>query len=122
VFLIGRVSNRSESLLAEEHARSVAGVWSVINYLKVGVGSDAGSYQDTRLRQEVEKRVLRDQNVLGLNVRVIVHEGEVYLLGRVNGENERQQALNVALETEGVVAVRNHLKAGRPRNLNSEES
>ncbi|MCR9144013.1 MAG: BON domain-containing protein [bacterium] len=119
VFLVGRVPNREQRLLAEKHARSVTDVWSVINHLKVGVGSADGEYSDQSLRDSIQKRILRDQNVLGLNVQVLVHEGEAYLLGRVKSENERQQAVSVARETEGVLKVRNYLKAGRARNLDT---
>jgi osmotically-inducible protein OsmY len=120
VFLIGRVVDRSARLKAEDYARSVAGVWSVINHLKVGVPADKKSYSaDLKLRQNVESRILRDQNVLGFNIQVLVHESEIYLLGRVKNDNERQQAVNVARETAGVRGVHNYLKAGR---LQKEES
>ena len=72
---------------------------------------------DQKLRQAIEERILRDQSVLGLNVQVIVYEGEVYLLGRVASDNERQQAVGVAKETEGVVRVLNYLKAGKTRRI-----
>lgn len=117
VFLIGRVPNQEQRLAAEGHARNIAGVWSVINDLKVGVSSGRNQYPDIQLRQAVERRILRDQNVLGLNIRVLAHEGEVYLLGRVGSESERQQALSVTRETEGVLRVHNYLKAGKTRSF-----
>lgn len=117
VFLIGRVPNQEQRLRAEGHARKVAGVWSVINDLKVGAPGQRSQYPDIQLRQAVERRILRDQNVLGLNIRVLTHEGEVYLLGRVTSESERQQALSVTRETEGVLRVHNYLKAGQTRSF-----
>lgn len=113
VFLIGRVASRAESRAAEQSARSIAGVWSVQNYLKIGEAVEERSYADLQLRQAIEARLFRDRQVLGLNIRVLVHEAEVYLLGRVASNNERQQARNVVLETEGVQLVQNHLKAGQ---------
>lgn len=117
VFLIGRVGSREESLRAEGHARAIDGVWSVINLLKIGVAHSSPTSGDQKLRQAIEERILRDQSVLGLNVQVIVYEGEVYLLGRVASDNERQQAVGVAKETEGVVRVLNYLKAGKTRRI-----
>lgn len=112
VFLIGRVASRVESRAAEQSARSIAGVWSVQNYLKIGAAVEERTYADLQLRQAIEARLFRDRQVLGLNIRVLVHEAEVFLLGRVASNNERQQARNVVLETEGVRLIQNHLKAG----------
>ncbi len=112
VLLIGRVDSRAESRAAEQSARSIAGVWSVQNYLKIGEAVEERTYADIQLRQAIAARLFRDGQVLGLNIRVLVHEAEVYLLGRVASNNERQQARNVVLETEGVQLIQNHLKAG----------
>ena len=121
VLLIGRVGSRQESLLAEEHARNVDGVWSVLNHLKVGVappGRDGPT--DQELKQLVESRLQQDRTLPGFNVRVISHEGEVFLLGRVATNNERLQALGVARETPGVRDIHNYLKAGRVQRLTGE--
>ena len=115
VFLLGRVSNREEAGRAENHARSLGEVWSVMNYLKVGSRSDSTYGADQQLRQGIENQLFREMGIKVLNVRVLTHEGEVFLLGRVDDEVSRQQVLGVVRETDGVLAIRNHLKAGLPQ-------
>ncbi len=112
VFLLGRVSSKEERLKAERHARSIDGVWSVMNHLRVGVKTESTTYADIQLRQKIEARLLRDQDILALNLRVFTNEGEAYLLGRVRNDQERRQAVAVARETEGVREVFNYIKAG----------
>ncbi|MCB1317209.1 MAG: BON domain-containing protein [Leptospiraceae bacterium] len=113
VYLIGRVETRAASLQAELYARDTEGVWSVINDIDVGAFNGDLSVPDDSIQKALEARILRDPDLPSLNIDVIVHEGKVFLIGRVRSERERSIAETLAGEMEGVRQVTNYLKAGQ---------
>jgi len=119
VYLVGRAPGEESRRQAEEAARSVPGVWSVINHLRIGARSRSTAREDAELRRNVESALSDDPDVPGLAIQILVYEREVYLIGRVPAGLQRSRALRLVRETRGVRRIHNYLKAGRVRQQES---
>lgn len=112
VFLIGNVPDRNTRIRAEEHARSIENVWSVINYLRVGPENQNNPESDLAIKAGLVKELSLLGEVPFVIIAIHVHNAEVYLIGRVNSEKDRQALMNTAYSQEGIRDVHEHLKLG----------
>ena len=67
---------------------------------------------DATITTKIKSKLVVDPDVNPFNISVETEEGTVYLTGRVNDESEKAQAERLALETDGVVRVVNHIQVG----------
>lgn len=116
VFLIGHVPNRATRRRAEKYARSIDGVWSVINYLRVGPETNPKQESDLILQTKLIKGISLLGEVPFVVLAVHVHDSEAYLIGRVKSEADRQALINTMYQQEGIVDVHEHLKLGSRLN------
>ncbi len=116
VHLKGEVDSAARKEMATELARSVDGVKSVRNDLKVTGGQPGmlDRMQDTAgdaaLTARVKTRLLASNNTSGLAINVSTDDDVVILEGEVDSETERELAELIAANTPGVADVRNQLK------------
>jgi osmotically-inducible protein OsmY len=121
--LSGHVSNDIEKSLAEEIAKSLEGITSVENKIVVGA-PDAGTMQaraehagdsfkqqvaDATLTAKVKTRLVVDDHIAGLKIDVDSHNGAVTLNGTVPTDTERDLAVKITENTDGVASVDNRL-------------
>lgn len=115
VHLKGEVETEARKEMATELARSVDGVKSVRNDLKVTGGQPSmfDRMQDTAgdaaLTAKVKTRLLASSNTSGLAINVSTDDDVVILEGEVDSETERELAELIAANTPGVADVRNEL-------------
>jgi osmotically-inducible protein OsmY len=79
--------------------------------LTAACGKTVGeTIDDTTITTRVKTAMLNDPDVGGLRIDVDTYKGVVTLSGRVHSESERQQALQLARRTGGVVEVKDSLQ------------
>jgi osmotically-inducible protein OsmY len=77
----------------------------------VGCGKTVGqAIDDTTITTRVKTAMLNDPNVGGLRVDVDTFKGVVTLSGRVKSPAERDQAIGIARNVDGVVEVKDALQ------------
>jgi hypothetical protein len=78
---------------------------------KVAVGADKAEHAMTNasLTAKIKSKMALDDHVSASSIDVDSEEGVVTLSGRVKSESEKQRALQLARETEGVKRVINRL-------------
>lgn len=114
VFLIGRVSNYQEHLKAELHARSVNNVWSVINFLRVGplpADSKLNQY-DTSIQNDLLATMAKEGELPFINLTAHSFESEIFLIGRVSNQVDRQKLIELGENIPHVLKVHSFIKAG----------
>ena len=116
VHLKGEVDTEARKEMATELAKSVDGVKSVRNDIKV-TGGEPGALErmqdtagDATLTAKVKTRLLASSNTSGLAINVSTSDDVVKLEGEVDTETERELAELIAANTSGVANVRNELK------------
>ena len=112
VQLNGFVDSQAQVKRAGEVARSVSGVASVENNLRVSDGGDrmAGEYIDDKTLQVRVKAALADDPVVkSMKVDVEVNRGEVSLGGFVDSAAARDAAISSASRVAGVTKVFNNM-------------
>lgn len=107
VTLRGSVNQLDAKRIAEEDARSVAGVWHVRNLLKVKPGDPV---PDEETAENVREAIRLDPFVQRRQIDVTVHDGEVRLEGTVGSKFEKKRAESAASAAAGVVAIHNDLR------------
>ncbi len=110
VTLRGEVDNLKARLAAAGDARSVVGVWSVKNQLKVR----SEDISDARIERSAENAIERDPYLNRYDITVSVTDAEVYLYGNVNSTFEKSRADDIASRQTGVARVHNHLVVNAP--------
>ncbi len=121
VRLTGNVESSIERELAEQIARGVTGVKSVVNDIEVVADGQKPpieredstflrSVKDSTITAKVKSNLLWNENTEGLQIDVDTQDGVVNLSGYVNTETERKLALQIAAETSGVSRVEDQLK------------
>jgi hyperosmotically inducible protein len=73
----------------------------------------ADALSDGALTTKIKSKMALDDSVGALNIDVDTVDGHVTLSGRVRTEEERQRAVALARETEGVKGVTDRLEIGR---------
>lgn len=68
---------------------------------------------DTNIKLSIEKSFLDDKNIKILDISAFVYAGHAYLTGEYDTELQKQRAIAIARQTEGVKAVTAYLLAKR---------
>lgn len=105
ILLVGQVANAALVRQATEVVRRDPAVMAVHNHLTAQPTLSAGiRANDSWLAVKVRSRMFTRDNFPSSHVEVIVEEGVVYLMGRVNASTARQAA-QIATEINGVQRV-----------------
>lgn len=112
VQLNGFVDSQAQKDRAGEIARTIRGVQSVDNNLRVSAGDRmTGEYVDDKVLAARVKTALADASTVhSLKIDVEVNRGEVSLGGYVDSEQERDAAVAVTSQVKGVRKVINNLQ------------
>ncbi|MFT2090065.1 BON domain-containing protein [Paraglaciecola sp. 2405UD69-4] len=113
VILTGKVNSSVEKALAEELVAAIDGVYVVDNNLTIGSDEQTStndnrvlnSLQDSKLEAGVKARLLFEPEVSGLDIEVEVENAVVTLSGVSQTGSERDLAVAIAENTEGVSEV-----------------
>ena len=117
VTLTGEVETEIEKELAGQIAKNVDGVKSVKNDIGVNRESDrerqpSAFYQsvtEATLTAKVKSNLLWNEHVSGTDIAVSTENGVVTLEGSVGSEAERDLAVQLTRNTDGVESVRNRI-------------
>jgi osmotically-inducible protein OsmY len=113
ITLRGTVERFSQRRAAEHDARSVAGVYEVINHLKVDLlGADRR--EDDEIRGAALQRLIWDADVPSDSLDVRVQDGWLTLKGDVNYQFESDAAYNDVSRLHGVGGVTNEIRVTNP--------
>lgn len=118
VTLEGEVQTSTDKALAEELVEGIDGVSRVVNNLEVRDEDDddddnggiRSTLNDGRIFTVLKSRLLMSGEVSGRDIEVNVDEGVVTLEGHVNSRSERDLAVEMARNTNGVSDVRDNLR------------
>lgn len=111
VTLSGVVDNLRAKIAAAEDANNTVGVRGVRNYLKV---RPSPSVPDEKVVANIETALRFNTITESYEIDVKADDGVVTLEGTVDSAFERAAAIDVAMRTNGVVAVRNELELRSP--------
>ncbi|HEV8337547.1 MAG TPA: BON domain-containing protein [Candidatus Polarisedimenticolia bacterium] len=120
VTLTGNIDSQEAKNRALEIARDTKGVTSVVDMISVKTAAAEGNapsperslgehIDDAGITLKVKSRLLEDPDVKGLQIDVDTREGVVFLTGKVRSEAEKEKAINLAKQTEGVRDVQANL-------------
>jgi len=120
VTLTGTVDTQAAKNRAEQIASQTNGVVSVIDNLSVSEATAAGptpapttgGFTDAMLTTSVKSKLLADSTVGGMAIDVDTANGVVTLTGKVKSQAERETAIRLAKETDGVKDVVDNLTIG----------
>ena len=111
VLLTGVVQDPTWSTEAEKLAKSVNGVKNVINNIETTGEESLGSVsQDGWITTRIKSSLLFESDVYSLNYTVETSNGNVYLTGVGQDENEINRVVEVARNVSGVKKVVNFVK------------
>ena len=122
VTLEGEVATSTDKALAEELVEGIDGVSRVNNNLEVRDEDDdddddnggvRATLNDGRIFTVLKSRLLMSGDVSGRDIEVEVDEGVVTLSGEVENSSERDLAVEMARNTNGVADVRDNLTVRR---------
>ncbi len=103
--LTGQVPDETTRTRAGEIVKGVPDVRTVFNELSVsGVTSLTSDANDTAITSKVKARLLREERVPGIKVKVVTEAAVVYLMGLVT-KAEADVATEIARTTAGVTKV-----------------
>jgi hyperosmotically inducible protein len=118
VTLTGTVDTAMAKSRAVEIARNTEGVASVTDNIVVSATASAAptmpdaapaGFSDAGITTSLKTRLLADTTVGGLRIDVDTRDGVVTLSGDVKSQAEKEQALKLARETDGVKSVQDKL-------------
>lgn len=105
VLLTGQAPDESVRSRAGEVVKGIPDVRTVFNELTIsGVTSLTSDANDVSITSKVKARMLRDDRVPGIKVKVVTEAGVVYLMGLVT-QAEASAATEIARTTAGVAKV-----------------
>jgi osmotically-inducible protein OsmY len=110
VRLSGAVEKPEAKAEAEKLARETEGVRRVINDITVGERTMGDRMDDTAITASVKAKLTGDPDVAAHNVNVDTKDGVVTLRGTVKSEDAKQEAEELARNTEGVRRVQNMIE------------
>jgi osmotically-inducible protein OsmY len=124
VTLKGTVDSEEQRARALDLARNTEGVRDVVDMIAVRTSDTAAdapnpdrtlgeTIDDAGITMRVKSRLLDDPTVKGLNIDVDTRQGVVYITGSVRSDAEKDQAIKLAREAEGVRDVQADLKIER---------
>lgn len=85
-------------------------------------GAGTTQTDDAALTAKVKAKLLSDDVLNGMNIDVDTQNGVVFLNGVVDSQDQKQKAIELARNTEGVREVEDNLKVGRLEGSSLEES
>jgi hyperosmotically inducible periplasmic protein len=118
VTLSGEVDSPMAKSRAVELARATDGVRGVTDNLTVSAAmsstapandAERATFTDAGLTTSVKTKLLADPSVGGLRIDVDTRDGIVTLTGQLKTQTEKETALRIARETEGVRSVEDKL-------------
>jgi osmotically-inducible protein OsmY len=78
----------------------------MVSGISIGIAGSAGEFvDDSVITTKVKSSFVADSSVSALDISVETTQGVVNLMGIVNNEQERQRAIQIAQETDGVKQV-----------------
>lgn len=105
VLLTGQVPDEVARARAAEVVKGIPDVRTVFNELSIsGVTSLTSDTNDVSITAKVKTRLLRDERVPGIKIKVVTESAVVYLMGLVT-QTEADAAVDVARTTAGVTKV-----------------
>lgn len=105
VLLTGQVPDEDTRNRASEVVKGIPDVRTVFNELSIsGVTSLTSDANDVSITSKVKTRLIRDERVPGIKIKVVTEAGVVYLMGLV-AKAEADAAAEIARTTAGVTKV-----------------
>lgn len=120
VRLSGTVEKPEARAEAERLARNTEGVVAVVNEIEVGRTTVGKRIDDATLTTKVATKIAADTDLNSFNIDVDSNEGVVTLTGRVATQTAKDEAGQIAMNTEGVVSVDNQLEVGHEMATDSD--
>jgi hyperosmotically inducible protein len=112
VRLSGSVEKPEVRAEAEKLAWDTEGVRDVVNEIKLGERTLGERISDGTITAKIKAKLAADPQINPFNINVDTQDQVVTLTGRVKTETARSEAAKLALDTQGVLEVRNHIEVG----------
>lgn len=110
VTLSGVLPTEERKRRAGELAAGVIGVRGVENLLEVGGARSTDRFEDAVITSKITSKLIQNPLTHALPIDVEAKKGKVVLTGRVQSENEKREAEQIARNTVGVISVENQLE------------
>ncbi|GHG72416.1 BON domain-containing protein [Alishewanella longhuensis] len=105
VLLTGQTTNEQVREQAQRLVQDMPSVKMVHNQIRIGNNTSLTTRtRDNWIGTKVKSQLLADEQVSGLNIKVVTENAEVFLMGLVSGA-EADKAVDIARNVEGVVRV-----------------
>lgn len=105
ILLTGQVSSDAIKQQAEQLIKDTPGVRDIHNQIRLGNSTSLTTRtRDSWITTKVKTQLLADDDVAGLNIKVVTENGEVFLMGLVQGP-EADKAVDIARHVDGVARV-----------------
>lgn len=105
VLLTGQTRTEQIREQAQRLVQDLPSVKMVHNQIRIGNNTSLTTRtRDNWIGTKVKTQLLADEQVSGLNIKVVTENAEVFLMGLVSGA-EADNAVNIARNVEGVVRV-----------------
>lgn len=105
VLLTGQTTNEQVREQAQRLVQDLPSVKMVHNQIRIGNNTSLTTRtRDNWIGTKVKSQLLADEQVSGLNIKVVTENAEVFLMGLVKGA-EADKAVDIARNVEGVVRV-----------------
>lgn len=105
ILLTGQTTSEQVKDQAQRLVQDMPSVKTVHNQIRIGNNTSLTTRtRDSWIGTKVKSQLLGDEQVSGLNIKVIVENAEVFLMGLVDGA-EADKAVDIARHVEGVVRV-----------------
>lgn len=105
VLLTGQTRSEQVREQAQRLVQDLPSVKMVHNQIRIGNNTSITTRtRDSWIGTKVKSQLLADEQVSGLNIKVVTENAEVFLMGLVSGD-EADKAVNIARNVEGVVRV-----------------
>jgi osmotically-inducible protein OsmY len=121
VTLSGIVDNYTKKLLAENAAKSVAGVKNVIENITLKFNTKMGNKKDKEIAADVLNGLLWNWEVPNGKVKVSVLDGWVTLEGELEWNHQKNAAKSAANNQLGVKGITNNITIKSERNIEIEK-
>lgn len=105
VLLTGQTTSEQVREQAQRLVQDLPSVKMVHNQIRIGNNTSLTTRtRDNWIGTKVKSQLLADEQVSGLNIKVVTENAEVFLMGLVSGA-EADKAVDIARHVEGVVRV-----------------
>ncbi|MCB5228111.1 divisome-associated lipoprotein YraP [Alishewanella sp. 16-MA] len=105
ILLTGQAKSEQVREQAQRLVQDIASVKMVHNQIRLGNNTSLTTRtRDSWIGTKVKSKLLADDDVSGLNIKVVTENAEVFLMGLVGGP-EADKAVDIARNVEGVVRV-----------------